>query len=204
MNKLLKIFIMISFVLLISACGKKGEEKEIILFGSDENYYNWTYTIDDDSVLSMASEKYYGDENSDDYSGLGGKYLFTIKALKKGETFIRFSYSKTWDETDELYNYDIKVIVDKDLKITISNEMGSYLALLKFIDIDRDVLGLDKPFNEYVLYFSDDPVDYGEYECSRLSVYTLDDVPVGYYAISNSNDYVFKVVDEEYILLNGD
>lgn len=204
MKKFFKFLFILFFVLILTSCGKKGEEKEIILLGNDNSYYNWTYTIADESVISIVDEKYYGEENSDEIEGLGGEYHFTIKSLKAGKTTINFSFVKSWDETDELYNYYVDVLVNDDLEIEITKELGNYLSLMKFIKIDREILGLDKSFDEYMLYFSDDPVDYGEYECMRLSVYDYEGNPVAYYAISNSNNYVFKVIDEEYILLNED
>ena len=204
MKKVFKLFLVISFVFLITSCGKKGEEKEIVLLGNDNNDYNWTYDIDDESIVGVVSEKYFGEENSDIEDGLGGKYLFTIQAKKEGDTIIHFNYLKTWDDSEELYGYDIKVSVDKDLNLSITKEFGTYFSLLKFIDVDRNLLGLDKPFDEYILQFGDEPVEFDEYECARLIVYLNEDNVVGYYAISLSSNHVFKIVDDEYILINGD
>ena len=202
MKNVYKLVFLFVFIFLLSACGKRGMTKEIVLLGNDDNYYNWIYSIDDKSIISVVDEKYFGDENNDDVDGLGGKYIFTLQALKEGKTSIRFKFSKSWDEDDELYNYSIDVLVDSNLNIEIINEKGNYLYLMKFISLDQSVLGLDKNFDDYSFYFSDDPVDYGEYECMPLSVYDYDGNPVGYYAISGSNNYVFKRLDGEYILLN--
>ena len=201
MKKIFKLFLVISFVLLVTSCGKDGEEKEIVLLGNDNNDYNWTYNIDDDALVGVISEKYYGEENSNTDDGLGGKYTFTIKAKKEGETIIHFNYMKTWDDSEELYGYDVKVSVDKDLKLTITKEFGTYFSLLKFIDVDRSLLGLDKPFGEYILQFGDEPVDFDEFECARLILYANEEDVVGYYAISLSSNHVFKIVDDEYILV---
>lgn len=204
MKNIFKSLFIILFILVLTGCGKKGEEKEISLLGKDDEYYNWVYSIEDDSIVRVSNEEYYGEENSDEEYLLGGKYIFTFQALKTGKTRVKFSYVKSWDKDDEVFNYYVDIEVDKDLNIDITKELGNYLYLLKFIKLDLKTLGLDKDFYEYHYYFSDDPVEFDDYECMRLSVYDYSDNPVGYYAISGSNDYVFKVIDDEYVLLNKD
>jgi predicted secreted protein len=204
MKNIFKVFFIVFLILFITSCGRDGEEIEITLLGNDNNDYNWTYNIEDESIVSVVSEEYFGDENSDYEDGLGGKYLFTIKAKKQGETIINFNYLRTWDDSEELYGYDVKVSVDQDLNLTINKESGTYFSLLKFIDIDRELLGLDKTFDEYIFQFGDDVVEFDEYECARLMVFLNEEDVVGYYAISLSSNHVFKIVDDEYILINGD
>lgn len=204
MKKVLKSLFVLLFLLILTGCGKEGEEKEISLLGRDDEYYNWIYEIEDDSIVKVSDEKYFGTENSDEEYLLGGKYIFTFKALKEGKTRVKFSYVRSWDEEDEVFNYYVDINVDKNLKINITKELGNYLYLLKFIKLDLNTLGLDKGFEEYSYYFSEGPVEFDDYECMRLSVYDSNDNPVGYYAISGSNDHVFKVVDDEYVLLNKD
>ena len=204
MNRILKIFLSLIFIFILSGCQKHGVKQDIKLLDNNNSYYNWIYSIDDESIVKMVDEKYYGEENNDEINGLGGEYIFTIQTLKPGKTRINFSYVISWDKTDEIYNYYIDVEVSEDLELKITYETGNYLALLKFLKLEKEVLGLNNTFDNYKFYFSDDPVNYKEYECYRLSVYDYEDNAIGYYAISSSNDYIFKVVDGEYILLNED
>jgi predicted secreted protein len=202
MKRLFKLVFIFVFIFFLCSCGKKGLKKDIVLLGNDDNYYNWIYSIEDKSIVSIVDEKYYGEESNDEVNGLGGEYIFALQGLREGKTTIKFRFAKSWEEEEELYNYYVDVLVDSDLNVEIVNEKGNYLYLMKFINIDKSILGLDKNFDEYMFYFSDDPVDYGEFECMPLSVYDYEGNAVGYYAISGSNNYVFKRQDGEYILLN--
>ena len=69
-----------------------------------------------------------------------------------------------------MYGYDVKVSVDQDLNLAITKESGTYFSLLKFIDIDRELLGLDKTFDEYIFQFGDDVVEFDEFNVYSLQL----------------------------------
>ena len=74
MKNIFKVFLVVFLILFITSCGRDGEEIEITLLGNDNNDYIWTYNIEDESIVSVVSEEYFGDENSVYEDGLGGKY----------------------------------------------------------------------------------------------------------------------------------
>ena len=45
MKNILKKLLIILVILVLTGCGKKGEEKEISLLGKDDEYYNWVFSI---------------------------------------------------------------------------------------------------------------------------------------------------------------
>lgn len=195
-----KIFVLCLFILLLSGCGK-GSTFEIELEGSSNSYYNWTYTVSDESVLKVVDEKYFGNENSDEIKRLDGSYVFTVQPLKKGKATIDFLYMLTWKESEVLYEYSVDLEVDNDLKIKKTAQSGNYLELVKFVDVGVEKLGLDGDFGDYKLIFDDDKIKVDKDECLGLTVYDYEDNEIGHYAISTVEDNIYSEENDKMILI---
>lgn len=195
-----KIFVLCLFILLLSGCGK-GSTFEIELEGSSNSYYNWMYTVSDESVLKVVDEKYFGNENSDEIKRLDGSYVFTIQPLKKGKATIDFLYMLTWKESEVLYEYSVDLEVDNDLKIKKTAQSGNYLELVKFVDVGVEKLGLDGDFGDYKLIFDDDKIKVDKDECLGLTVYDYEDNEIGHYAISTVEDNIYREENDKMILI---
>ena len=79
--------------------------------------YQWTaFVIGGNSVeIDEENSGYVSDPNPDLKDGVGGTHYFKLNALKHGESMIRFTYSRGWDDVaDEIY---MLVVVEDDLLI---------------------------------------------------------------------------------------
>ena len=157
--------------------------------------------IADESIIKINSEKYYGSENSDDINGLGGTYEFELQALQMGKTEIEFSYMRTWDEKEKLYNYTVEFQVDKDLKIKKISESGNYLDLIKLVNLDQEKLGIKGELSDYKMVFTNEKIDIQKDKCQKLVVYDYNDKEISSFGISISNDNVYKIDGDDVTLI---
>ncbi len=188
-------YLIILFLLIIITGCSDPSKYEVLLEGSSNSYYNWSYEIEDDSIIKIVDESYYGKETDDEIVGLEGEYKFVFEALKPGETTIKFKYMRTWEQEDVLYEYVISLNVNDKLKISKKNESGNYLSLEKILTYDLDKLGLDKNFSEYKLIFDNNIVSIEGKECDFLTVYDYQDMIINVYGIARNENIVYKMVD---------
>ncbi|MBQ7105574.1 MAG: protease inhibitor I42 family protein [Bacilli bacterium] len=188
-------YLIILFLLIIVTGCSDSSKYEVLLEGSSNSYYNWSYEIEDDSIIKIVDESYYGKEADDEIVGLEGEYKFVFEALKAGETTIKFKYMRTWEQEDVLYEYVISLNVNDKLKISKKNESGNYLSLEKILTYDLDKLGLDKNFSEYKLIFDNNIVSIEGKECDFLTVYDYQDMIINVYGIARNENIVYKMVD---------
>ena len=200
MSKSWKLLI-VSLVLCLfftAGCAADGPDESrrypVVLDVTNDEEYQWTYTIEDESVLTITKE-----EDSDEASPLGHSHIFGVQPLEVGQTTIHFAYGKSGDD-DVLYNYSATYAVDKELFVDQVSQSGDYIALQKFMSLGEEKLQLEKPFSEYKMIFNDDVVNVGEDECSWLVVYDEGEM-VASYAISNSNDHIYLNDDGERVLI---
>ena len=187
-----KFCILFIFILLLCGCNKSSTY-EVTLQGSSNSYYNWTYVIEDSSILKVVDEKYFGQESEDSVKGFDGEYKFNFEALTPGKTKVNFKYARAWENTDILYEYTIELEVDNKLKINKVSESGNYLSLVKFFNYDIEKLGLLEDFNEYKLIFDNNVVTIEEKECDFLTVYDYNEEIVGVYGISLTDSSIYKL-----------
>lgn len=192
MKNIYKFTILFIFVLLLFGCNKKSTY-EVVLEGSSNSYYNWTYEIEDSTILKVIDENYYGQEGDDETKGLDGEYRFKFEALAVGKTTVVFKYSRAWEEKDVLYEYIIELEVDDNFKIKKVSESGNYLELVKFLKYDTDKLGLTEDFSDYKLIFDNNIVTIEDKECEFLTVYDYNDEIVGVYGISKVDSSIYKL-----------
>jgi predicted secreted protein len=73
-----------------------GDEFTIELASNPTTGYQWEASWDDEYV-KLISQKYVPDPILFGIVGSGGTEIYTFKAIKKGQTEIRFSYLRPWD-----------------------------------------------------------------------------------------------------------
>lgn len=192
MKKIYKFSVLFIFIFLLFGCNKSSSY-EVVLEGSSNSYYNWTYEIEDTSIVKVIDEKYFGQESEDNVDGLDGEYKFKFEALAPGKTKVNFKYARAWEETDVLYEYSIELEVNDKLKINKVSESGNYLSLAKFLKYDIEKLGLSENFDEYKLIFDYNVVTIEEKECDFLTVYDYNEEIVGVYGISRVDSSIYKL-----------
>lgn len=194
MKKSIKFLVMIFVLIFICACGKSSTY-EVSLSGNSNSYYNWVYEIEDDTILKIEEEKYYGDESKDEIKALGGNYIFKLKSLKTGKTKVSFFYKKTWEDKDILYKYIIEFEVDNNLKIEKLSESGNYLSLMKFFDYNKEKLGFEGDFTDYKLIFDKEIISIKDDECHLLNIYDYNNSLINVYGISIKSNNIYKMVN---------
>lgn len=127
MKKNIKIILLIITIILITGCSSNNKEGESLLIELSSNPstgYTWTYDISNNDIISI--EEDYDDSNCEENAvGCGGYNVYNIKALKKGETTITFTYSFPNKVNSEEKKAVYVITIDKDLKIEEYHE-GSY------------------------------------------------------------------------------
>ncbi len=73
-----------------------GSTVSVSLKGNPTTGYGWYYTIGDSGIIEKTDDFYTSDSNSASIVGAGGKYTWTFKALKAGDTTITFKYYRSW------------------------------------------------------------------------------------------------------------
>lgn len=74
-----------------------GETETIELEANQTTGYEWQYTIDDQDIVEVVSEKYTEKEQDEDVVGAGGKKVFEVKGLQEGEAVVDFKYLRPWE-----------------------------------------------------------------------------------------------------------
>jgi len=95
----------------------KGKTATIVLDENPTTGYTWAISVDNESVVSMKSDKFY-EENSD-LVGSGGVHEYVFEAMGPGTATITFSLGQQWDggeKDNKVQKY--KVTVDDSGKIT--------------------------------------------------------------------------------------
>lgn len=113
--------------------------------GNATTGYEWNAMIlGGDSVeIDENASGYVADPAPEELCGVGGKQYFTLKALKPGETIIRFVYARAWEP-----DFDQQVIVlatvTEDLMIhtTDVTASGVYDGVVSAIDMDEHAVTL--------------------------------------------------------------
>ncbi len=121
-----KILLLISCFLLFG-CSKK-ENLEIVLEGNPTTGYEWTYQIEDESILVIDSTNYEEDNTEEEIVGSGGKYTYNFKAVGEGETKITFNYERSFEDVEPIYKLTYTVSVNENNKIEGVSMQGNYLT----------------------------------------------------------------------------
>lgn len=120
--------VLLTLVLLVG-CGMASEEKvygkddtnieveagESFVIQLEENPstgYQWTVTINDESVVKPSSDEYVPETTDEDIVGAGGIHSYTFEALKAGVAQISFVYERSFEENSAeetiVYNVTVK------------------------------------------------------------------------------------------------
>lgn len=95
----------------------------LVLEGSGSTGYDWSWTIDNQVVVSITRENVadttYQIADTVPPLGGGGKTRITLTGLTPGEATITFTYKRAWEEKEPLYTLVYRVRVDEDLNATI-------------------------------------------------------------------------------------
>ena len=125
--KLSKIFLLILTFGMFVGCKTASwgkNEASLELKGNPTTGYNWIYSIEDDSVISVEEKvEYLGKKGI-----VGAPSLFTykIKALKPGNTKLIFEYKRPWENKDAEKVIVYNVFVSEDGKISVSESDSNF------------------------------------------------------------------------------
>ena len=90
-----------------------GEEITISLAGNATTGYNWIFTSTNGTLFKTIQETYTPDRHPTGLVGVGGKFTYKIKTLKKGTFSILARYYRPWEKfnpkTDKHYEFIFEV-----------------------------------------------------------------------------------------------
>ena len=111
--------------LLFAGCvsSEKAENDEmsvIELKGNPTTGYVWSYTIEDESVVSFSEEsEYLGKGN---VVGAPSMFYYTIHPLAPGETTVTFVYKRPWETTEADTVKVYRITVSRDRIVSVEEE----------------------------------------------------------------------------------
>ena len=74
----------------------KDKTATIVLEENPTTGYTWAVSVDDSSVISMKSDKYY-EANDKNVVGAGGVHQYVFEAMGPGTATITFELGQQWD-----------------------------------------------------------------------------------------------------------
>ena len=95
-----------------------GNKLEITMTANPSTGYDWTYTIDGDSV-EYADRVYAATPGTENMVGSGGTYTYYFTAVEPGTSEITFIYSRSWDVASVERTITYTVTVNDALEFVI-------------------------------------------------------------------------------------
>lgn len=93
---------------------KKGDDVKLVLDSNPSTGFKWNYDEKpDENILLQTGYEYISDSNDDMLVGVGGKEVWTFKALNSGTAVMYLSYSRPWESVPPAENFKVKVIVEE-------------------------------------------------------------------------------------------
>lgn len=81
--------------------------------------YEWSYEIEDDSLLKVVKDEYKADPADEGMAGVGGTQYYVFEGVKAGETDVTFRYARSWEDSEKpMDERTYRVTVDEDLNVT--------------------------------------------------------------------------------------
>ena len=94
------ILIIIACAAFLAACAGKGEKLAVIeLEGNPTTGYSWTYTMSPEGIV-RESARGHREKPGDDGGVTGKSFLFVFEAFAPGETELRFTYRRPWENEE--------------------------------------------------------------------------------------------------------
>lgn len=75
----------------------EGKTLDIRLEENPTTGFSWSYSISDDTVISLVEDGYIADSDDPNVVGGGGMHEYKFEGLKAGEVTITFDYFKSWE-----------------------------------------------------------------------------------------------------------
>lgn len=79
--------------------------------------YSWTYTVSDDTLLSVTDNGYTADANASQAAGVGGTHSWTLAGKAEGDVSITFQYGQAWEGGEQEDPFTIAYHVDASLAL---------------------------------------------------------------------------------------
>lgn len=99
-----------------------GKTAEVVVEAQGSIPYDWSYTIGDESIVKFKELKEDENDNSEEMMiGVAKQQHYIFEGLKEGTTTIKFEL-KSFVSTDIAETKKFDVLVDKDLKVTITEK----------------------------------------------------------------------------------
>ena len=80
--------------------------------------YSWTVEVEDEDIIAV-EEQYFEDSHAVGMTGVGGTQWFHFDGLKEGNTSVKISYQRPWEENEPLYVFLYRLSVDEGNNVMI-------------------------------------------------------------------------------------
>ena len=93
---------LLALMLVVCSCTAFAAERKmdavITLYSNPSTGYSWSYTTDNDGMISEISHSY--SSSNPELCGAGGGEEWHFQGLKEGNVSITFTYSQHWNDSD--------------------------------------------------------------------------------------------------------
>lgn len=114
----------------------ENETLTAALTGIPSTGYEWSYKIDDDSLIGLEKMESKEEETESGMTGTSRTDMYTFKAKADGTTKISFLYARNWEQTESDLCYEVEVRIEK--------------GVITWMEIKDDEIPLPDEIKEFV------------------------------------------------------
>ena len=122
-----RIYLALTAVLLLSACGKENIQAQTATFTLESNpTTGFSWQVEQSSELFEVNTEYIADKTDESTVGAGGAEIITLTPVKAGKTEVTLTYARPWEggEQGDQLVYTFEVDKDLQVKMTDAYSMG--------------------------------------------------------------------------------
>lgn len=98
--------------------------------------YQWSYKIDDDSLIEMVKKESKDEETEPGMTGTSSTDVYTFKAKADGTVKISFLYAREWEQTDSDLCYEVEIRIEN--------------GKIKWMEMKNDEIPLPDEIKEFI------------------------------------------------------
>jgi len=138
MKKLLAILMTLTLMLTVAVAEEPATE--MLVFGANPTGYSWTAIVmgGDSVTIDNTEGEYLAFSDEAELDGEGGMLLFTLTAVKPGETIIVFSYARDWEPDSEIERVVVCAVVDEEMALSIETVTDSGMLSGTVTSVDAE------------------------------------------------------------------
>ena len=90
----------------MAACTEKGERRvlieleELVIEGHPCKDYSWTYVMSPEGIVRESAKGHRQKPDDKDRVGAESSFLFVFEGIEPGETELRFTYERPWENKE--------------------------------------------------------------------------------------------------------